>query len=74
MGARVIVTRPEITPSAVSSPKLFVYKAPPEPPKPAEPAVAANDSVATPDESVKAAYNSLETATPRTPTTIGLRA
>ena len=44
MGARVIVTRPEITPSAVSSPKLFVYKAPPEPPKPAEPAVAATIS------------------------------
>ncbi len=71
MGARVIVTRPEITPSAVSSPKLFVYKAPPEPPKPAEPAVA--DNIATPDESVKAAYNSLETATPGTPKTTGQR-
>ena len=46
MGARVIITRPEMTPSAISNPKLFVYKAPPEPPKPAEPAVAANDSIA----------------------------
>ena len=73
MGARVIVTRPEITPSAVSSPKLFVYKAPPEPPKPAEPAVAANDSIATPDDSVKAAYNSLETATPAHSRTTGQR-
>src|SRR5581483_4335445 len=62
MGARVIVSRPELTPSAVSSPKLFVYKQPPEP-KPAEPAVADN-AIATPDESVKAAYNSLEAATP----------
>jgi len=72
MGARVIVTRPEITPSAVSSPKLFVYKAPPEPPKPAEPAVADN-AIATPDDSVKAAYNSLDAAKPGSATSIGLR-
>ncbi len=64
MGARVIVTRPELTPSAASSPKLFVYKAPPEPPKPADPAVAMS-----PDDAVKAAFNSVETANPATAAT-----
>jgi len=60
MGARVIVTRGEITPSAFSNPKLFVFKRAPEPkqPEPAEPAVSTLPSA---DDTVKSAYNTLET-------------
>jgi lipoprotein-anchoring transpeptidase ErfK/SrfK len=60
MGSRVIVTRAEITPSAFSNPKLFVFKRAPEPkqPEPAEPAVSVLPSA---DETVKSAYNTLET-------------
>ena len=44
MGARVIVARPRDSRlSAISNPKLFVFKAPPEPPKPPEAWLAAND-------------------------------
>lgn len=63
MGSRVIVTHGEITPVAFSNPKLFVFRRAPEPPKPAEPAESVAQSA---DDTVKAAYNAMET-----PTTVG---
>jgi hypothetical protein len=60
MGNRVIVTKGEIAPAAFSNPKLFVFKRAPEPkqPEPAEPAVSTLPSA---DDTVKSAYNTLET-------------
>ena len=71
MGARVIVTRGEITPTAFSNPKLFVFKRAPEPqkPEPAEPA----DAVAKADDVVKSAYNTPETNAQRIASKPGLR-
>jgi hypothetical protein len=72
MGSRVIVTRAEITPSAFSNPKLFVFKRAPEPkqPEPAEPAVSVLPSA---DETVKSAYNTLETTAQNATTKPALR-
>jgi hypothetical protein len=71
MGARVIVTRGEITPAAFSNPKLFVFKRAPEPqkPEPAEPAVSIN----TADDAVRSAYNAAETRAQRAISQTGLR-
>jgi lipoprotein-anchoring transpeptidase ErfK/SrfK len=71
MGARVIVTRGEITPAAFSNAKLFVFKRAPEPqkPEPAEPA----DAVAKADDAVKSAYNTPETNAQRVSSKSGLR-
>ena len=72
MGSRVIVTRPEIAPSAFSSPKLFVFKRAPEPkqPEPAEPAISTLPSA---DETVKSAYNTLESTAQNAPSKPALR-
>jgi lipoprotein-anchoring transpeptidase ErfK/SrfK len=61
LGARVIIARPELTPSAISNPKLFVFKEPPAPPKPPEVAEQPTTVGATADETVKAAFNSVNT-------------
>jgi lipoprotein-anchoring transpeptidase ErfK/SrfK len=55
MGARVIIARPELAPTPVANPKLFVYRPEPAPPKP-EP----GETVASSSDLVKAAYNALD--------------
>lgn len=72
LGARVIVTRGEISPSAFSNPKLFVFKRAPEPqkPEPTEtPAAMANNA----DDAVKSAYNAAETRAQRAVAQTGVR-
>jgi lipoprotein-anchoring transpeptidase ErfK/SrfK len=62
MGARVIVSRGELSPSAFSNPKLFVFKEPPPPPQPElnEPAETVGQST----DPVKSAFNAVEQADP----------
>jgi lipoprotein-anchoring transpeptidase ErfK/SrfK len=62
LGARVIIARPELTPSAISSPKLFVFKQPPAPPKPPEVAEQPTTVGISADATVKAAFNSVNAA------------
>ena len=71
MGARVIVTRGEITPAAFANPKMFVFKRAPEPqkPEPAEPAVSIN----TADDAIKSAFNAAETRAQRAVSQTGVR-
>jgi lipoprotein-anchoring transpeptidase ErfK/SrfK len=54
MGARVIIARSELAPSAIANPKLFVFR-----PEPAQPKPEPGETVASSSELVKAAYNAL---------------
>ncbi len=72
LGARVIIARPELTPSAISNPKLFVFKQPPAPPKPPEVAEQPTTLGMSPDATVKAAFNSVDT-TPSANTKVNQR-
>jgi lipoprotein-anchoring transpeptidase ErfK/SrfK len=73
LGARVIVSRGELTPTAFANQKLFVFKRAPEPPKAPEPTETPAAVANTADDAVKSAYNAAETRAQRAVAQTGLR-
>ncbi len=60
LGARVIIARTELTPAAISNPKLFVFKPRPPEPEPVLPKPDTSETVGSATEAIKAAYGAFD--------------